>query len=110
MILKCRRCGHPCEGTMMKTNPGFTRIRSMMEREDVPRDKQGRFLICHFCQRTASFVGGFTELLVRDLASAAHSKKIEKPPPRREPYRRKPNSWYRRERMLKRLEQMEKLT
>jgi hypothetical protein len=51
----------------MRTDPRYTRVRSMLTHEAVPRLANGGIALCHVCQRQVYFAGGFIELLVRNV-------------------------------------------
>lgn len=69
-FLRCARCCHEHDGSLMRHNKN-ERTFALITASDVPRSDDGRINICHFCQRSAWFVGSFTELLIIDLYNQA---------------------------------------
>lgn len=55
----------------MRTNPKFSRVRSMILAPEVPRLDNGGVALCHGCQRSAYFAGGFLLLMAKDLSREA---------------------------------------
>lgn len=85
--VECCICGRECDGTLMRTNPCYTRVRDMLLADEVPRTpfRQG-IRVCHQCQRAMYFAGGFNQLLLKRLRSETFSAVargvISKRPPR----------------------------
>jgi hypothetical protein len=75
MMLKCRRCGQPHSGTMMRTDKRYTRVRDMINNE-VPKEEDGRLKFCHMCQRMVYFAGSVNKMLIRDLKWAASERLV----------------------------------
>jgi hypothetical protein len=75
--MECRRCGYRCDGTMMRTDRRFHRVRKMIL-EQSPKDEAGRIALCHQCQRSVYFAGGMLHLLVRDLERMAKATAVRK--------------------------------
>lgn len=73
---------------------------------DVPRLEGGGLAICHFCQRDTSFNGSFTLLLADDLFYMA--RQVAARPHRTARKVKRPNIWYRQERLLRRMERMKR--
>lgn len=61
----------------MRYNKHYTRVLSIITADDIPRTPDGRTMLCHFCQRHASWAGSFTLLLADDLFTAAQRKICE---------------------------------
>ena len=55
----------------MRTNSRFTRTRNMLNDEAIPRLTTGGIALCHICQRSVYFSGGFLKLLVKVLRREA---------------------------------------
>lgn len=55
----------------MRTDRRYTRTRDMLLDEAVPRLPSGGIALCHICQRSVYFAGGFLELLLKRLERAA---------------------------------------
>lgn len=72
----CCRCGVECDGSLMRTNPKYTRVRDMITHSSVPRLPNGGIALCHLCQRAVYFANGFLLLLTQDLSRAAQSKMV----------------------------------
>lgn len=64
---KCCRCGDDCDGTFMRMDPRYTRVREMLKAPEVPRFSGGGISLCHWCQRAIYFNKGFLKTLIRDL-------------------------------------------
>jgi hypothetical protein len=60
---------------MMRTHPAYTRVRDMLSVPEIPRTAQGGIALCHICQRSLYFAGGFLELLTERLRRIAKSVK-----------------------------------
>lgn len=48
-------------------NPRFTRTRDMILDDAVPRLESGGVALCHICQRSVYFAGGFMQVLVNAI-------------------------------------------
>jgi hypothetical protein len=55
----------------MRTDPRYTRVRQMLTCDDVPKGSNGGPLLCHRCQRSVYFAGGFLKLLVKHVKREA---------------------------------------
>lgn len=66
--MECRRCNRAHDGSMMRTDRRYTRVRDMLLSEAAT---DGRLVLCHYCQRQAYFAGSVLRLLVRDLTHDA---------------------------------------
>ena len=55
----------------MRTDPRYTRTRKMLLDDAVPRLANGGIALCHICQRSVYFAGGFLQAVVRSLESTA---------------------------------------
>jgi hypothetical protein len=55
----------------MRTDPRYTRVRTMLADEAIPRLPNDGIALCKFCQRDVYFAGGFLELLTRSLERLA---------------------------------------
>lgn len=72
-IEPCAVCGKDCDGSLMRTNPRYTRVRDMLEADEVSRMMfRNGIRVCHFCQRDMYFAGGFNELLQKELKRAIY--------------------------------------
>lgn len=71
----CCRCGSNCDGSFMRMDPRYNRVREMLTRPEVPRFSGGGIALCHTCQRMCHFRKGFLPLLIRDLRRAAEASK-----------------------------------
>lgn len=67
--MNCRRGGRECDGSLMRTDKRYERVRTML-RAELPVGPVG-FAACHYCQRSAYFAGGFVALLANDLRNMA---------------------------------------
>lgn len=61
----------------MRTDPRYTRVRLMLTAPEVPRTLHGGLRLCHGCQRAVYFIGGFLNLLARDLEWAARYPSVQ---------------------------------
>lgn len=52
-------------------NPRYTRTRDMILDDAVPRLSSGGVALCHICQRSVYFAGGFVQLLQKHLERLA---------------------------------------
>lgn len=68
MTKKCRRCGKQHDGTLMRTDPRYTRVTALLA--EVPRDDEGNIAFCRRCQRSVYFANGVVPLLINDLRHA----------------------------------------
>jgi transposase-like protein len=48
-------------------NPRYTRVRDMITDDAVPRLQSGGVALCHICQRSVHFAGGFLQKLLQVL-------------------------------------------
>lgn len=64
---ECCICGIACDGSLMRTDKRYTRTRAMLTDEAVPRRLDGGIALCHRCQRSVYFAGGFLKLLLTKL-------------------------------------------
>lgn len=55
----------------MRTDPRYTRTRDMLLEDAVPRLANGGIALCHLCQRSVYFAGGFLQAVLRRLESVA---------------------------------------
>jgi transposase-like protein len=55
----------------MRTDPRYTRTRDMLLDEAVPRLANGGIALCHLCQRSVYFAGGFLQAVLRSLEAIA---------------------------------------
>ena len=76
----CCRCEGACDGSLMRTDPRYTRVRDMLRAPEVPRRKSApRFpgadniALCHTCQRWVYWRGGLVDLLVKDVLQTARA-------------------------------------
>lgn len=51
----------------MRTNRRYTRVRSILTDDAVPRLANGGIALCHGCQRAVYFAGGFLTVLMKRL-------------------------------------------
>lgn len=70
--MSCALCGNNCNGTLMRTDPRYNRIRTMLTAPEVPRLSNGGIGLCHRCQRDVYWRGGFIALLASKVKRAAH--------------------------------------
>lgn len=74
----CKVCGFECDGSLMRTNPRFTRARDLVLDPATPRRDDGGLAICHLCQRGIFFAGGlipFLQKRIKRLAIEAACKR-----------------------------------
>jgi transposase-like protein len=64
---ECVMCSAECDGSFMRMNPRYNRVRHMLTGEDIPRFSGGGIALCHMCQRAVYFAGGLIQLLTKDL-------------------------------------------
>jgi hypothetical protein len=55
----------------MRTDRRYTRVRDMLRSPEVPRLEGGGIALCHGCQRSVYFAGGFIRLLAMALEKQA---------------------------------------
>lgn len=55
----------------MRMHPRYTRVRSIVTADDVPRLSNGGVALCHVHQRSVAFAGSLTEYLVKHLRMSA---------------------------------------
>lgn len=55
----------------MRTDQRYTRTRDMLLHDDVPRLANGGIALCHICQRSVYFAGGFLQAVLRSLEAIA---------------------------------------
>lgn len=51
----------------MRMDKRYSRVREMITAPAVPKLRGGGVALCHSCQRTVYFAGGFIELLAKSL-------------------------------------------
>ena len=77
-INECCVCGDPdITGSLMRTDPRYSRVRDMLTVPEVPRRRvrgvKPNIALCHFCQRRVYHAGGFLELLAKKVKRAAQA-------------------------------------
>lgn len=72
----CCRCGDECDGSFMRMDPRYSRVRNMLTAPEVPRFRGGGVALCHHCQRAAYFKKDFLSLLIADLERAAKGMRV----------------------------------
>lgn len=77
-MAQCRRCGQSHDGTLVRTNPRFSRVKGMILDEATPRSPDGRIAFCRGCQRAIHLAGGTIRLLADDLHKAAIAALVER--------------------------------
>jgi len=68
---KCARCAGECDGTFMRMDARYTRVRNLLTAPEVPRFSGGGIAMCHWCQRAIYWRKDFIKLLIDDLKRAA---------------------------------------
>lgn len=71
MNSECTLCGNKCDGTLMRIDPRYKRVRAMITAPEVPRLNNGGIALCHTCQRYVYFQGGYLAMLARAVRRAA---------------------------------------
>jgi hypothetical protein len=67
----CCRCGAECDGSLMRMDSRYDRVRYLITSSEVPRFTGGGVALCHMCQRSAYFCDGFLDMLITDLRKLA---------------------------------------
>lgn len=78
MMETCCICKGPCDGSLLRTDPRYHRVRDMLLADEVPRTRfRAGIKLCHPCQRNVYFCGGFNRLLVKVLKNEARLATIK---------------------------------
>ena len=65
VLVDCCVCESECDGSLMRTDPRYNRVKSMITAPEVPRTVDGTLRLRHTCQRRVHFAGGFNKLLIK---------------------------------------------
>lgn len=61
----------------MRTDPRYTRVRTMLTDVSVPRTANGGIRLCHLCQRRVYFANGFLPFLIRLVKRHADDRRVQ---------------------------------